>query len=69
LGFRGFFVFFESEDPSLEPDESLSGVDELDMDALEITNWGKGGSRALKFPAKTLPISLDVGENKRLREL
>ena len=26
LGFRGFFVFFESEEPSLEPDESLSEI-------------------------------------------
>jgi hypothetical protein len=74
LGFRGFFVFFESEDPSLMPDESLSKVDKLDMNAfLEITNWGEGSSRAsltLTFPAtKTLPISLDVGENSnRLRE-
>ena len=43
LGFRIFFVFFESEDPSLEPDESLSGMDELDMDALlEIPNWEMG---------------------------
>ena len=51
------------------PDESLSGVDELDMDALEIKNWGTGSSRALTFAVKTLPTSLDVGENKRLREL
>ena len=71
-GFRNFFVFFESEDLSLEPDESLSGVDKLDMNALEITNWGKGRIRAsltLTFPAKTLPISFDVGDNKWLREL
>jgi hypothetical protein len=44
-------------------------MDELDMDALEIKNWGTGSSRALTFAAKTLPTSLDVGENKRLREL
>jgi hypothetical protein len=60
---------FESEDPSLKLDESLSGADELDMNAFEIANLGKGGSRAFKLPAKTLPISLDVGESKMLREL
>ena len=60
---------FESEDPSLKPDESLSGADELDMNAFEIANLGKGSSRALKLPAKTLPISLDVGESNRLRDL
>ena len=65
--FWGLFVFFESGDLSLKPDDSLSGVDEVDMDALEIRLWGVGSSRALSVEA--FPICLVVDEkSSRHRE-
>ena len=61
--FWGFFVFFASGDLSLEPDDSLSGMDEVDKKALDIKLWGVGSSKALSVNMEALPIGLVVDQN------